>query len=103
MIGEKLRGLRQTQGKSLADIATQADISVATLSRIETEKQTIDVQLLVVLAGVLGVEPRDVLGDADGQREGELAQRIAGMDTKKRAELWRDLATERRTQRNRSR
>lgn len=94
------------QGKSLADIAVKAKISVATLSRIETDKQSVDVDLLVILAGVLGTEAREILGDSEGQGEGrreELAQRIAGMDTRKRADFWRELATERRNLRGRDR
>lgn len=100
MVGERLRELRQARGHSLAEIAGQAKISVATLSRIETDKQSVDVELLLVLAGVLNVEPKDILGngDADGQ---DLAQRIASLDVKKRAELWRDLNNERRGQRSR--
>jgi transcriptional regulator with XRE-family HTH domain len=98
MIGEKLRELRQTQGRSLAEVAGKAKISVATLSRIETEKQSIDVDLLVILAGVLGVQARDILDDGAGKADA-LAQKIAGLDVRKRAELWRELATERRAQR----
>lgn len=101
MIGERLREVRQAQGRSLAEIAGKAKISVATLSRIETDKQSIDVDLLLVLSDVLGVEPKAVLGDDNGHAQ-ELAQRIAGLDVKKRVELWKDLATERRSQRARN-
>ena len=79
---------------------------MATLSRIETAKQSVDVDLLVILAGVLGTEPRQILGDGDGKgetRSEDLAQRIAGLGTKERADFWRELAAERRTQRSRSR
>ena len=105
MIGERLRELRQMQGKSLADIAGKAKISVATLSRIETDKQSVDVDLLIILAGVLGTQAREILSESDQgtERREELAQRIAGMDTRKRADFWRDLATERRNQRGRDR
>ena len=97
MIGEKIRGVRQSQGRSLAEVAGKAKISVATLSRIETDKQSLDIDLLLVLTRVLGVEASDLLGsngDAD-----PLAQRIASLDATTRAELWRDLAIERRSQR----
>lgn len=98
MIGEKIREVRQSQGRSLAEVAGKASISVATLSRIETEKQSIDVDLLIILAKVLSVEATDILGSS-GEGEGALVQRIAGLDTRKRTELWQELAEERRNQR----
>jgi transcriptional regulator with XRE-family HTH domain len=102
MIGEKIRGVRQSQGRSLAEVAGKAKISVATLSRIETDKQSIDVDLLIVLAGVLGIEASDLLGQSQSGDEG-LAQRIAGLDATKRAELWRQMTSERRTMRSNQR
>ena len=104
MIGEKIREVRQSQGRSLAEVAGKAKISVATLSRIETDKQSIDVDLLIVVAGVLGVEASDLL-DQNGSGNGNdvLAQRIASLDARKRAELWRQLAAERRNQRSQQR
>ena len=105
MIGERLRELRQAQGRSLADVAGKANVSVATLSRIETDKQSLELNLLVTLAKVLQVSPADFLSSVisnDGQQD-PLARRIASLETKKRAELWRDLAAERRTQRARTR
>ena len=102
MVGEKIREVRQSQGRSLAEVAGKAKISVATLSRIETDKQSIDVDLLVVLARILGVDARDILGSENADAD-PLAQRIASLDAQKRAALWRDLATERRTQRSRNR
>lgn len=106
MIGEKIREVRQSQGRSLAEIAKKASISVATLSRIETDKQSIDVELLLVLARVLGIEAGDLIGsDGNGQHDGRhrLVQKIAGLEPTRRAELWRDLAAERRVQRAQNR
>lgn len=102
MIGEKIREVRQSQGRSLAEVAGKAKISVATLSRIETDKQSIDVELLLVLSRVLGIEAADVLGNGDATPD-PLAQRIASLDPGKRTDLWRDLAAERRAQRAKSR
>jgi len=101
MIGEKIREVRQSQGRSLAEIAGQAKISVATLSRIETDKQSIDVELLLVITRVLGIEPSDVLG-SNGEGDA-LAQRIASLDVRQRTDLWRELAAERRNQRQQQR
>lgn len=106
MIGERLRQLRQSQGRSLADVAGKANVSVATLSRIENDKQSLELNLLVTLGRVLQVAPADLLhritDDAETD-ESLLARRIAGLEPKKRTELWRDLASERRTQRTRTR
>lgn len=107
MIGERLRQFRQAQGRSLADIAGKANVSVATLSRIENDKQSLELTLLVALAKILQVPPAEFLTNMNGDDEENggdpLARRIAGLETKKRAELWRDLAAERRTQRTHAR
>jgi len=105
MIGERLRELRLAQGKSLADVAAGANVSVATLSRIENGKQSLEVDLLLTLARLLRASAADLLDprdDADGGGD-TLARRIASLETKKRAELWRDIAAERRTRRDRRR
>lgn len=107
MIGERIRVLRQAQGRSLADVAGKAKISVATLSRIENDKQSVDLGLFLVLAKLLEIAPQELLAEGgSGSDEGNvdpLARRIAMLETKKRTELWRDLATERRGQRARTR
>ena len=101
MVGERLRQFRQAQGRSLADVAGKAKVSVATLSRIENDKQSLELNLLVTLAKILDVPPAEFLnGMTDEEEAGKpLARRIATLETKKRAELWRNLAAERRTQR----
>ncbi|HUR82552.1 MAG TPA: helix-turn-helix domain-containing protein [Thermoanaerobaculia bacterium] len=102
MIGERLRQLRHAQGRSLADVAGETNVSVATLSRIENDKQSLELNLLVALAKVLEVAPAQLLLGISGDTDGDpLARRIASLETRKRAELWRDLAAERRTQRPR--
>lgn len=106
MIGERIRELRQAQGRSLADVAEKAKVSVATLSRIENDKQSLELGLFLVLAKVLEVAPGEFLdGYADngnGDAKGDpLARRIATLDAKRRTELWRDVANERRVIRTR--
>lgn len=106
MVGERIRELRQAQGRSLADVAGKAKVSVATLSRIENDKQSVDLGLFLLLVKVLQVSANEVLSGEDGADDGSvdpLARRIAMLESKKRAELWRDVATERRNQRGRSR
>ncbi|HET8773077.1 MAG TPA: helix-turn-helix transcriptional regulator [Thermoanaerobaculia bacterium] len=107
MIGARIRGLRQAQGRSLADVAGKAKVSVATLSRIENDKQSVDLGLFLVLAKVLQVAASELLG-SEGNGEADdridpLARRIAMLETKKRTELWREVAAERRAQRGRGR
>lgn len=106
MIGERLRETRLAQSRSLADVAAKAEISVATLSRIENDKQSVDLDLFLALARVLEVAPNDLLGaqGGDGHGSGDaLARRIASLGAKERADLWRELAAERRSRRARAR
>ncbi len=109
MVGERIREARLAQSRSLADIAAQANISIATLSRIENDKQSVDVGLFLSLARVLNVPPADLLGNANATDDGgdgkldPIVRRIASLDARERLRLWRDLATQRRAQRNRSR
>ncbi|HEX6099273.1 MAG TPA: helix-turn-helix domain-containing protein [Thermoanaerobaculia bacterium] len=104
MIGEKIRELRQAQGRSLADVAGRAKISVATLSRIENDKQSLDLGLFLVLAKLLHVAPQELLDGGDDRDENPdpLARRIAALATRERTELWREVAAERRALRGRS-
>lgn len=99
MVGGRIRELRQSQGRSLADVAGKARISVATLSRIENDKQSVDLGIFITLAKVLEVSAADLLQDADEREPGTnpLAHQISSLETKKRAELWRELAMARRT------
>ena len=46
MVGHRLREARLARHLSLNAVASEADISVATLSRIERDQQRIDVELL---------------------------------------------------------
>ncbi|MEO8380751.1 MAG: helix-turn-helix domain-containing protein [Acidobacteriota bacterium] len=102
MIGEKLRGARQSQCRSLADVAGFAKVSVATLSRIENGKQSVDLGLFLILAKILQVPPHELLAEDSGASKVDpMARRIAGLGATDRTDFWRDLAAERRTQRNR--
>lgn len=101
MIGTKLREARMAQSRSLADVAGKAKISVATLSRVENDKQSVDLGLFITLARVLQVPANELLGedDADGNGIAPLARRISTLPPRQRQELWRDLAAETRTAR----
>jgi transcriptional regulator with XRE-family HTH domain len=100
MIGDRLREVRLSQQRSLGDVAEKAEISVATLSRIETNKQTLEVGLLLALAKILKVPAQELIAEADGAVEDEkLATKIAALAGPDRIRLWRDLAQSRRTRR----
>jgi transcriptional regulator with XRE-family HTH domain len=104
MIGERIREARLARNQSLADVAGKANISVATLSRIENDKQSVELNMFLQLARVLEITPTELLQDAsetteDGSRLDPLVRRISSLASRERLELWRELATERRNQR----
>jgi len=70
-VAEALRRLRTEQRLSLTRVAEKAGISVATLSRVETNKQNLDIPLLFTLARVLGVSPAAIVRDGDGDGDGD--------------------------------
>ncbi|HEX8409224.1 MAG TPA: helix-turn-helix transcriptional regulator [Thermoanaerobaculia bacterium] len=60
-IGASIRDARRAQALALSDVARDADISAATLSRIENGKQSVEAALLVVLADVIGFPAASLL------------------------------------------
>ncbi len=95
MIGERIREVRNARGLSLSDVAVKAEISVATLSRIERDKQTIDLGLFLTLMRILQLDPAELLhneegDDADGIDP--LVARITSLAAAERAQLWRALS-----------
>jgi len=101
MIGNKLREVRHSQSLSLTTVASKAKISAATLSRIETNKQGIDLGLFLVLARILQAAPHDLLSEEqDSEQSDPLVQQIAALQTSDRTKLWRELAANRRAQRS---
>lgn len=88
-IGVALRMARQARRLSLSDVAAKAGMSVATLSRIETGKQNVDVSLLVNLAHILHVSPAALLeGNGDGRQSTVvLAEELALLSPAERARV----------------
>ncbi|PYQ29120.1 MAG: hypothetical protein DMF56_12640 [Acidobacteria bacterium] len=106
MIGENIRQARSAQQRSLADVAKKAKISIATLSRIENGKQTLELGLFLTLAKVLDRTPNDLLENddpADGNGVDPLVKKIAAFETDQRTQLWRELAASRRSQKVKNR
>ena len=95
-VGEALRSARKARGLSLNDVAKEAGISTATLSRIETEKQNLDVALFLSLSHVLNVSAGAILDRRNGgETEDSLAQTLAAMSADGRARVI-SAATQRR-------
>jgi transcriptional regulator with XRE-family HTH domain len=104
MIGENIRQARLAQDRSLADVAKKAKVSVATLSRIENEKQSLELGLFLTLARVLDRTPQDLLGEAVADHGLDpLVRKIAAFESSERTQLWRELALAHRTQNAKSR
>jgi transcriptional regulator with XRE-family HTH domain len=100
MIGENIRQARLAQDRSLADVAKKAKISVATLSRIETDKQTLELGLFLTLARILERTPIDLIGseaEAEGNGVDPMVRKIARFETTERTQLWRELAVAQRS------
>ena len=94
IVGERLREARHAQRLSLAQVAAKASISTATLSRIETSKQTVDLGLFLSLAKILNRAPHELLGE-ESSGDDPLAEKIASLGNTERTRLWRDLSTAR--------
>jgi len=60
-LGRVARRIRDSQGLTLADVATRAGISAAMLSRLETGRTSPSLETIVSLAGALGVRPSHLL------------------------------------------
>src|SRR5829696_5244462 len=68
MVRTRLRSLRNTLGLSLDELAARANLSPSTISRVETGKRTISLDILLPLASALQVDLDallDVHGDDD--------------------------------------
>jgi len=94
-VGDRIRETRNARQLSLTEVAAQAKVSVATLSRIERGLQTLDFGVFLLLCQILGANPRELIDSDDTSIVDPLALRIACSSHTERMEMWRDL-TERR-------
>lgn len=61
VVRTRLRSLRQTLGLSLDDLAVRTNLSAPTISRVETGKRTISLDILLPLATALQVDLESLL------------------------------------------
>lgn len=95
-LGENLRRLRQDRSLSLRHVAGQAGISIATLSRVETNKQNLDVDLLLTLAEILDVRAADILDQGEiADDQSALARGLAKLRPAERTKLFLDSSRRR--------
>ena len=99
VVGNRIREARTSRNLSLNEVAGRAHISVATLSRIERDKQGIDLGLFLSLCRILKAVPHDLLDSGDDGKVDPLAQQIARLKHDERVQLWRDLASARKNER----
>lgn len=66
-VGAKLRDARQARGLTLEDLSARAEMSVSTLSRLESGKRQASLELLMPLVRQLGIRLEDLVphDDAD--------------------------------------
>lgn len=102
MIGARLREARQARRLSLNSVAQKAEISVATLSRIERDQQRIDVELLLKLTHILKLTAHEVLDDGKRNEDGvdPLVAKISNLPSQERTKLWRALTASRKAAQN---
>jgi transcriptional regulator with XRE-family HTH domain len=92
MVGERIREARTARQLSLSDVAVKASVSTATLSRIETGKQAIEVALLLNLAKILRTTASDLLGPDGNGEDDNVAERIAALGPADRLRFWQDMS-----------
>ncbi len=87
-IGERLRAARIARELSLGEVSVQVGVSAATLSRIENNKQSLDLPLFLELARVLGVRAAAMLEEGDEAAASEaLIAELAALSSPERARI----------------
>lgn len=102
LVGTRIRQARTSRNLSLNEVATRAHVSVATLSRVERDKQGLELGLFLVLCRILKTSPQEILAGETPENVDPLAVKIAGLQHTDRVQLWRDLAASRRGDRRNS-
>jgi transcriptional regulator with XRE-family HTH domain len=77
---------------SLQDVATRAHVSAATLSRVETGKQSLDLGLFLQLTRILRVRPQDMLDEVAEAPHEPIVSRLAALSSADRVQFWKELS-----------
>ncbi|HWS70539.1 MAG TPA: helix-turn-helix transcriptional regulator, partial [Thermoanaerobaculia bacterium] len=96
---DRIREVRNARQLSLTDVAVKAGVSVATLSRIENNKQGLDLDLFMLLARILKTDPNDILDDAQRGAAEPIAQKINALRSTERVRFWKELSAASRDRR----
>ena len=99
MVGDRIREVRNARQLSLTDVSVKAGVSVATLSRIENNKQGLDLDLFLLLARILRIDPNDILDDSQRGAAEPIAQKINALRSVERVRFWKELSTASRDRR----
>lgn len=90
-VGARLRKARQSHHLSLQQVAEKAHLSSATLSRIETSRQSLDVYVLLELARILELSPAELLEEEGQTANPQLSAIISRMGARERMRFWKEL------------
>lgn len=99
MIGDRIREIRNARQLSLTDVAGKAGVSVATLSRIENNKQGLDIDLFMLLARILKTDPNDMLDESARAAAEPIAQKLTSLRSTERIRFWKELSAASRERR----
>lgn len=76
IVGRILEQRRKEKNLEQSDVASHLDISQSAWSRIERGQTTISVEHLTEVCGLFGIEPHEVLRDADKAKKGLMSKGI---------------------------
>lgn len=77
-IGQNIRNLRLQSGKTLTELAKQADITKSTLSKIETGQISSPVSTLIRIAGAMDVSLTEFFQESEDQPKYKLTRKGEG-------------------------
>ena len=65
--GERLRRLRQDRALSLRELGEKSGVSFDSIHKLESGRRAAQPRTIRKLAAALGVEPRELMGEAKGE------------------------------------
>ncbi|HTT50248.1 MAG TPA: helix-turn-helix transcriptional regulator [Streptosporangiaceae bacterium] len=80
MIGEVLRGTRQAQGRTLADVSRAARVSVPYLSELERGRKEASSEVLAAICDALRIDLSELLAGVGRELAGQRAGTVIRLD-----------------------